>query len=46
MIDTKDIGLPVKSKNITPPSMPRGIMDNTIIIPLNVLNCSSKENVK
>src|ERR1041385_4266828 len=46
IIETSDIGLPVKSKNTTPPNMPRGMIDSTIMIPLNVLNCSNSTPTK
>ncbi|MNY32248.1 hypothetical protein D3C86_1664520 [compost metagenome] len=41
MMDTNDIGFPVISRNITPPKTPNGMIDSTMMIPLNVLNWSS-----
>jgi|GEM_PF-5870339 len=46
MIETKDMGLPVKSSAIAPPNIPNGIMDNTIIIPLKFLNCNKEHAYK
>jgi len=46
MIETNDIGWPVISSRTTPPRIPKGMIDNTMTMPLNDLNCSNKTPTK
>src|ERR1044071_8073338 len=46
IIETIDIGWPVINSITTPPRIPNGIIDSTMMIPLNVLNCSNRTPIK
>src|SRR5688500_5108069 len=46
VIETIDLGGPVINILITPPRIPNGIIDSTMMIPLNVLNCSNRTPIK